>query len=102
MADRMAEAVGELATALAAHGLRLRGWVDFGALENSPQDSSTTPLAAPVLSTGEAVRRVALVGYLGRAIWPAFAAWRACNPATRDPLDAWSKTVIAPIANNAR
>lgn len=94
----MTEAGGDLTTALAAHGLCLRGWVDFGSLENSAQGTSIVPLAAPVLSTGEAARHVALVGYLGRAIWPAFATWQVSNPAAQDPLDRWSKTVISPIA----
>jgi hypothetical protein len=41
----------------------------------------------------------ALISHAGSSIWPHFTAWRARRPDDlADPLDAWSKSVITPIA----
>jgi hypothetical protein len=77
-----------IAAALAVHGLIARGGIDFGADETAPAGPSGAP-----------ARAVLLVGHAGSAIWPAFAAWRATQPAgLPDPLDAWSRVVIGGVA----
>lgn len=77
--------LGALEQALQPSGIRLRGVVSFADGEG------------PVLADGIRSRSVVLLGNVGGSIWPAFSAWRR-NYAGADPLDAWSKEVIAPIA----
>lgn len=49
--------------------------------------------------TAEAGRTIALIGHAGASIWPHFLAWRKMQQEDlADPLDAWSKAVITPIA----
>ncbi|MBX3576992.1 MAG: 4Fe-4S dicluster domain-containing protein [Rhizobiaceae bacterium] len=77
-----------LATALAGHGLILRGGFDFV--------SDDTPPAGP---TGRPARSVVLVGNAGAAHWPFFQAWRTAQPADlENPLDTWSRLVVGAIA----
>jgi ferredoxin len=53
----------------------------------------------PLGITTEAGRAIALIGHEGSSIWPHFTAWRKAQPSDiADPLDTWSKSVIAPIA----
>jgi len=78
--------MGALDAALAEHGLCLRGWVF--------PDTST--VAMP--SNGRAASAICLVGHAGGGFWPVFDAWRARYPGIADPLDTWSRTVIAPLA----
>jgi hypothetical protein len=48
------------------------------------------------LNSGQSVE---LIGHAGSSIWPHFTAWRKEQPDNpADPLDAWSKSVITPIA----
>lgn len=57
---------------------------------------------AAVLKDGEPAKSVVLLGNIGSSIWPAFERWRdlPMNKGLRDPLDTWSKTVIAPVAQD--
>lgn len=81
-------AVEEIATALAAHGLILRGGFNFASGETLPTGLS-----------GAAVRSVLLVGQVGAAPWPHFLRWRANQPeAIANPLDTWSREVIGAVA----
>lgn len=76
--------------ALRPHGLFLRGTVNFAGGET-----------APLLADGRRAASVALIGNIGSSIWPHFRAWQGQAPERggRDPLDAWSKAVIGPVAN---
>lgn len=78
-----------LEAALAGHGLCLRGWVF--------PDAD----AAPKLAAGGAASAIALVGHGGGGFWPTFEAWRDEHPGIADPLDSWSKALIAPLAADA-
>jgi NAD-dependent dihydropyrimidine dehydrogenase PreA subunit len=80
----------KLRAALAPHGVFLRGIVDFAAGET-----------APMLKDGRTAGCVVLLGNIGGSIWPAFERWQAeaGNRGGDNPLDTWSKTVIAPIAD---
>lgn len=51
----------------------------------------------PLLPEGEAIGTVVMIGNAGGALWEAFAA-TVPEPAGRDPLDDWTKTVLAPVA----
>ncbi len=75
--------------ALRPHGLFLRGVVTFAGGEG-----------APLLADGRRAASVALIGNVGSSIWPHFRAWQDQAPegGGRDPLDAWSKAVIGPVA----
>lgn len=80
--------IEELATALAAHGLRPRGGFVFSADEAAPDGPSGRP-----------ARSVVLVGHAGGEMWPHFAGWRTRQPDDlRDPLDTWSKQAIGAVA----
>ncbi|MBE7185247.1 MAG: hypothetical protein INR68_12690 [Methylobacterium mesophilicum] len=78
----------EIDSALAPHGLTLRGGFDFGEGEDAPR-----------LPSGMTARALLLVGNAGGAFWPAFQTWRTAQPCElQDPLDAWSRAVIGSIA----
>lgn len=47
---------------------------------------------------GGAFKTVVLVGFVGRAQWPAFAASPEANDGAADPLDRWSQRVIGELA----
>ena len=65
----------ELASALAPHGL-----IPLGAARHEGK---------PLI----------LIGHAGSSFWPHFSAWRETQPETlANPLDAWSESVIGPIA----
>ncbi|MBC7281219.1 ferredoxin [Hoeflea sp.] len=81
--------IGALEAALAANGLCLRGWV-FPDAE-----------AAPELAAGGAASAIALIGHEGGAFWRVFVAWHQTRAGAADPLDTWSKAVIAPLALRA-
>ncbi len=71
-----------LETALAQHGLRLRGgWVP------GPGDATLPPLAAA------AVAVVWMVGQVGSECWPAFSGSAFLHDGLPDPLDRWSKSI---------
>ncbi|WP_412049585.1 ferredoxin [Hoeflea sp. Naph1] len=75
-----------LENALAEKGLRLRGWMRLDAT------------SAPIMTEGALSSALCLVGHAGGEFWPSFAEWCNQHPGTTDPLDSWSKAVIAPIA----
>ncbi|MCD2173293.1 ferredoxin [Rhizobium sp. C4] len=75
----------ELESALEPSGIRLRGVVSFAEGEG------------PSLDEGGSALSVVLLGNVGGSIWPGFAAWRR-DYFGSDPLDAWSKAVIGPVA----
>lgn len=73
--------------ALAPHGIALRGVARFA------------PGAGPELAGGGHAQAVVLLGNIGGSIWPAFATWaKGQAPDLANPLDAWSKAVIGPLA----
>lgn len=79
--------IAGIGASLATHGLSLRGGFDFEAGEAAPPCG------------GRAARSVLLVGNVGGAFWPRFSAWRERQGADLpDPLDAWSRSVIDPLA----
>lgn len=80
--------VEEIAAALAASGLILRGGFSFGDDEMAPAGLSGAP-----------AKSMLLVGQAGAASWPYFQRWRERQ--ARDianPLDSWSREVIGTIA----
>lgn len=78
--------LGALEEALQPSGIRLRGVVSFGDREG------------PALADGRLARSLVLLGNIGGSIWPAFSAWRGAYVGD-DPLDAWSKGVVTPVAD---
>jgi hypothetical protein len=78
-----------VANALKPSGLVPRGWL-------MPERG-----AAPLLTSGKPAGAICLVGHAGGGFWPVFAGWRQKNPEIADPLDAWSKMVIEPVARMA-
>ncbi|RWO55205.1 MAG: hypothetical protein E5Y10_16985 [Mesorhizobium sp.] len=80
--------VEDIAAALSAHGLILRGGFNFAGGEETASGLS-----------GAAARSVLLVGQAGAAPWPHFLRWREGQSQTvADPLDAWSREVIGAVA----
>ena len=80
--------VEEVARALAASGLLLRG--GFSLREDE---------AAPAGPSGAPARSILLIGQAGPAPWPHFQRWRERQ--ARDianPLDSWSREVIGAVA----
>ena len=80
--------VEEVASALAASGLLLRGGFTLGEDE-----------AAPAGLSGAPARSILLIGQAGPAPWPHFQRWRERQ--ARDianPLDSWSREVIGAVA----
>ena len=78
----------EIAAALSANGLILRGGFNFAAGED-----------VPVGVSGAAARSVLLVGQAGAAPWPHFMRWRERRPQIiANPLDTWSRQVIGAVA----
>lgn len=84
------DVAAEVAGLLAPHGLLLRGGFDFRTGEETPSALG----GRPALS-------VLLVGQAGDSIWARFERWRAENPDTANPLDAWSREVIGAAAQSA-
>lgn len=78
----------EIAAALSANGLILRGGFNFAAGETPSSGSSGAP-----------AKSVLLVGQAGAAPWPHFLHWRERQPQTiANPLDTWSRQVIGAVA----
>lgn len=68
--------------ALAAHGLILRGGLNFTAKDHPPAKS------------------VLLIGNAGASYWQHFSRWRETQqPDLNDPLDIWSRKVIGAVAD---
>ncbi|MGR6469065.1 ferredoxin [Rhizobium sp. PAMB 3182] len=81
--------IDSVRAALQPHGVFVRGVVNF-----SPGE------AAPNLADGPPAGSVVLLGNIGGSVWPHFSGWRdrQADNGGDDPLDAWSKAVIAPVA----
>jgi ferredoxin len=78
----------EIAAALSANGLILRGYVMFAEGEEAPSGLS-----------GASAKSALLVGQAGVAPWPHFLRWRERQPqAIANPLDTWSRQVIGAVA----
>ncbi|TRD00633.1 hypothetical protein FJV76_18030 [Mesorhizobium sp. WSM4303] len=78
----------EIAAALSANGLILRGCVTFAEGEEPPSGLS-----------GAFAKSALLVGQAGAAPWPHFLRWRERQPQTiANPLDTWSRQVIGAVA----
>lgn len=88
----------KLVAELGGHGLCLRGVLSFDDQGGLVSESTAPRVKAILRSDGRPARLLCLVGYLGGAIWPHFERWRLEHQVQQDPLDAWSKAVIAPIA----
>ncbi len=58
------------------------------------RDGADLP-AVPVLPDGAACRSVIVIGNVGGTMWPAF---RSTGAGGADPLDAWTRSTLAPIA----
>jgi hypothetical protein len=82
--------IDNVRAALQPHGVFVRGTVNFH-----------NEAAAPRLADGGAARSVILIGNIGGSLWPYFDAWRNAQSdhGGADPLDAWSKAVISPVAS---
>ncbi|WP_374381614.1 ferredoxin [Dongia sp.] len=79
--------IAALKDALAVHGMALRG--------------GFIPVASdgvPSLGDGAPTKAVVLVGNIGGAMWPAFAASDARSRHAANPLDQWTRDVVDPIA----
>ena len=80
--------VDEIAAALAANGLMLRGGLNFTASDT-----------AQISLSGVAAKSVLLVGQAGAEPWPHFLRGRENQPqAIANPLDTWSREVIGAVA----
>jgi hypothetical protein len=81
----------DIGAALRPHGIFVRGIIGF-----SDRDS------APLLASGAPAASVVLLGNIGGSIWKPFSRWRAApgNFERSDPLDAWSKSLIAPLGSS--
>ena len=76
---------GEVVSAVAATGMVARG--GFAVADDD---------AVPRQADGSPTRSVVVLGNVGGAMWPVF---RAAEAAVSDPLDAWTRSVLAPIAS---
>jgi hypothetical protein len=74
----------DVAAAVAATGMVARGGFRVG-----PDD------VAPDLADGRPVRTIVVVGNVGSAMWPRFRREERAEP---DPLDAWTRRTLRPIA----
>lgn len=79
-----AAAIASLETTLARAGMAIRGGF-------APRAADAVPDLAP----GRPARTLLLVGNIGGAMWPAFA---AAAHDDEDPLDRWTRRIIDPLA----
>lgn len=80
-------ALDELLRRLAQHGLMLRG-----GFRPAPEDD------VPVLPGGAAPATLLLVGNAGPALWRSFSASPELGDGAPDPLDRWTRRVLAAVA----
>jgi hypothetical protein len=80
--------IEDMAAALSACGLMLRGGFNFA-------DGEDTPFGL----SGASAKSIVLVGQAGAAPWPHFLRWRESqSQAIVNPLDTWSREVIGALA----
>ncbi|SJM35628.1 hypothetical protein [Mesorhizobium delmotii] len=80
--------IENIAAALSAHGLVLRGSFNFATSDPPPPGAS-----------GAAAKSALLVGQAGAAPWPHFLRWKESRSRTiANPLDTWSREVIGAVA----
>ena len=81
--------ISNIRAALEPHGIFMRGIACFEGDE-----------VGPLLASGARAESVVLLGNIGGSIWEPFSQWRAApgNSERRDPLDDWSKSVVAPLS----
>ena len=77
----------QLAESLATQGMALRGGFTVGVADGVPD-----------IAPGQPAHALLLVGNIGGAMWPAFAAAEEIAGPDPDPLDRWTKRVIDKIA----
>ena len=78
-----------IATALADHGLILRGGFAFGVDDTPPPARSGGPATA-----------ILLIGQSGASPWPHFLRWRERQSARHEnPLDTWCREIIGDVAD---
>lgn len=77
----------ELAAAIAAHGLLLRG-----GFHPNPADG------VPSLPGGESAATLVIVGNAGPALWEVFSAAAEAQDGAPHPLDRWTRRVLTPLA----
>ncbi|MFN0262734.1 ferredoxin [Tepidamorphus sp. 3E244] len=83
----------DIESALRQSGLILRGGFDIGESERD---------LFPEAPGGQRPRAIALIGAAGGSFWNAFSAWMAADPARpafADPLDAWTREIVTPLAD---
>jgi hypothetical protein len=80
----MTEVYDEIGWELSEHGLALRGGFAVGAADGVPD-----------FAPGRPALTVLMIGNTGQPMWEAF---QRANVTGANPLDRWSKSVIAPIA----
>ncbi|AZO00230.1 4Fe-4S dicluster domain-containing protein [Mesorhizobium sp. M9A.F.Ca.ET.002.03.1.2] len=82
--------IEDIAAALSAYGLMLRGGFNFADGEDTPFGLSSAP-----------AKSIVLVGQAGAAPWPHFLRWRESQSRViANPLDTWSREVIGAVAND--
>jgi hypothetical protein len=77
---------GDVVSAVAATGMVARGGFVVADGDRVPRQADGSP-----------TRSVVVLGNVGGAMWPAF---RAAEAAVLDPLDAWTRSVLTPIASS--
>ncbi|MEN0040798.1 MAG: hypothetical protein AAF764_05630 [Pseudomonadota bacterium] len=53
-------------------------------------------------SDGEPGKRALLIGNIGSSLWPAFSKSEEANDGQPDPMDRWTRAVVAPIASELK
>ena len=86
MSAAFSMSVDDIAEQLEPSGLTVLGVVNFDAGEG------------PAVEGGYSARSVLLIGNAGGSMWPRFSAWLAQHEDCDEPLDTWSRQVIAPVA----
>ncbi len=82
------DVISGIDAALAAHGLAIRGLLNFAPDETPPAGRSGTP-----------AKSVLLIGHAGANYWTHFSHWRATQPDDLpNPLDTWARTLLEAIA----
>lgn len=82
----IADAIG---TALAPHGLVVRGGFNFGSEDEAPPAASKRP-----------AKSVLLIGNAGGHFWPGFRRWQAGQRDMAHPLDSWCRQLLEQLAGS--